>query len=669
MNGEGTLWERYLFLCRELERHNRLYYTEANPEISDREYDQLYQELLAIEREHPEWVGLDSPSRRVGGEPLKGFEKVSHAVTMQSLDNAFNEGDLMAFVTRLEKAVGQRDLVFTLEPKIDGVAVSLRYEKGVFVQGATRGDGTIGDDITANLRTIRGLPLRVEGLPDVFEARGEVFLSLAAFARINAARVDAGEVPFANARNAAAGTLKLLDAREVARRPLSLCLYGTGEVRGGGWKTQQELLAFFRQVGLPTHDWFRVCVGREAIWNALAELERDRTGFPFATDGAVLKLDDLALRDRAGATSKAPRWAVAYKFYPEQAETRLKAVTFQVGRTGVITPVAELEPVQLSGTTVSRATLHNFEEIRRKDLHLGDWVTVEKAGEIIPAVVAINIARREPGAIRIEPPERCPVCAEGAPVAWDGAFLRCLQTRCPAQLKRRILHFAGRGAMDIDGLGEAMVDQLVEAGLVRGIDDLYRLTREDILRLDRMGEKSADNLINAIERSKSRPLWRFLFGLGIFHVGAGAARSLEQAFGTLEAMMAADREAFTRVPDVGEVVAASLVDFFSGPETKRLLAALQELGVRPVRTSTTSAGTTLAGKKFVLTGTLSRPREVFVERIRSLGGEVVGSVSKKTSYVLAGKDAGSKLEKARTLGVPILTEAEFETLAGDGSDV
>ncbi|MFQ3670293.1 MAG: NAD-dependent DNA ligase LigA [Verrucomicrobiia bacterium] len=663
MNHPPATRERYDFLCRELARHNHLYYTHAQPEISDREYDLLYRELIEIETAHPDWIGPDSPSLRVGGEPLKGFTKVTHRVPMQSLDNAFDPGELMAFVTRLEKAIGVVHPTFTLEPKIDGVAVSLRYEDGIFVQGATRGDGTTGDDITANLRTIRNLPLRVPGLPTVLELRGEVYLPQAGFAAMNAAREEAGEPPFANARNATAGTLKLLDSREVARRPLAICLYGLGEVQGRTFHSQQELLDLLRQTGLPTHTWVRICSGREAIQAGLAELERDRLNFPYATDGAVLKLDDFALRDRAGSTSKAPRWAIAYKFYAPQAVTRLRAVTFQVGRTGVITPVAELEPVLLSGTTVARATLHNFEEIQRKGLHLGDWVTVEKAGEIIPAVVGVDATRREPGAIPIQPPERCPVCSEGAPVAWEGAFLRCLHTQCPAQLKRRILHFASRGAMDIDGLGEAMVDQLVNAGLVTRLDDLYRLHRDHLLQLERTGNKSADNLLAAIERSKHRPLWRFLFGLGIPHVGASAARALEQAFGTLDHVAGADLEAFKKVPDVGEVVGASLVDFFSDSQTQLLLQNLKELGVSPTPGQVTPAGTAFAGLKFVITGTLSKPRETFAERIRALGGEVVSSVSKKTNYLLAGDHAGSKLDKAQALGVKVLSETDFETLA------
>lgn len=663
MSGPDAQLQRYQFLCRELERHNRLYYAEAQPEISDRDYDQLYRELLDLEAAHPDWIAPDSPSRRVGGEPLKGFAKVTHAVPMQSLDNAFNQGELLAFITRLEKAVRQPELVFTVEPKIDGVAVSVRYEDGVLVQGATRGDGTTGDDITANLRTIRGLPLRVEGLPKVFEARGEVYLARADFARLNAVREEAGEMPLANARNAAAGTLKLLDSREVARRPLSICFYGVGEIRGRMFSSQIEVLEFFRASGLPTHDWFRRCAGQEAVLAALTELEQARQDFSFATDGAVVKLDDFVLRERAGSTSKAPRWAIAYKFYAERAETRLQAVTFQVGRTGVITPVAELEPVQLSGTTVARATLHNFEEIRRKNLHVGDWVEVEKAGEIIPAVVGVNLARRPSDARPITPPEQCPVCPESAPVAWDGAFLRCLNSRCRAQLKRRVLHFASRGAMDIEGMGEALVEQLVEAGLVRALDDIYRLQRDQLLQLDRMAEKSADNLLRAIEQSKTRPLWRFLFGLGIFHVGAGAARSLEKAFGSLEAVESAGLEDFIRVPDVGEVVGASLVQFFADPETQRMLAAFRERGVRPVADVSRSAAQPLTGLKFVITGTLSQAREVFAERIRALGGEVASSVSKKTDYLLAGTDAGSKLERARALGVRVLSESEFETLA------
>lgn len=656
--------ERHAQLCRELNRHNRLYYEEARPEISDREYDQLYRELVALEAAEPSLIHADSPTQRVGGEPLKGFQKVTHAVPLQSLDNAFSRGELTAFLDRLGKALAPDEPTFSLEPKVDGVAVSIRYEKGILVQGATRGDGQSGDDITENLKTIKTLPIRLPDAPEVLEVRGEVYMNQGPFAKMNQARIEAGEPPFANARNATAGTLKLLDSREVARRPLSICLYGTGEVVGRRFATQEEVLNFFREKGLPTHRWIRFCRDREALFAALEELEKDRVEFPFATDGAVIKMNEIGWRDRVGATSKAPRWAIAYKFYAEQGETILRAVTFQIGRTGVITPVAELEPVLLSGTTVSRATLHNFEEVRRKDLHVGDFVTVEKAGEIIPAVVGVHVDRRPADAVPIRAPERCPICPGGSEVEWAGAFLRCVNTSCSGQLKRRLIHFAHRGAMDIDGLGEALVEQLVEAGLVRSLSDIFKLSREELLGLERMGEKSADNLLSGIEAARHRPLWRFLFGLGILHVGESAARSLERHFGGLERLATASLEELKQVDDVGEVVGASIRRYFDEPATGVLLREFEERGVRPTSAAPVREGAgPFVGKKFVITGTLSRPRDEFADKIRALGGEVSGSVSKRTSYVLAGEDAGAKLEKARQLGVTVLNEQDFENLA------
>jgi len=655
---------RHTELSALLSRANILYYVEAAPAISDREYDDLYRELEELEKTNPELQGSDSPTQKIGAAPLKVFASYQHSVPMQSLDNTFSAEELRSFVARVQKGNSGIMPTFVMEPKIDGVAVSLRYENGTLVRGGTRGDGREGDDITLNLRTLKELPTRVEGWPEVVEVRGEVYMTHAGFARMNEKRMAAGEPAFANARNSAAGTLKLLDSREVAKRPLSIVLYGLGEVKGKVLETQLEMLDFLRKGGMPTPPWSRTCAAMDELIPALAELDEARNFFPFATDGAVIKVNETSLRQKLGSTSKAPRWAIAYKFYPEQAETELLGVTFQVGRTGVITPVAELSPVALSGTTVSRATLHNFEEIRRKDIHEGDTVLVEKAGEIIPAVMGVIHSKRLPGARPIQVPATCPVCK--GELIMQGVFLRCENPDCQAQIKRRLQHFAHRGAMDINHLGEAVIDQLVDCKCIATLDDLYRLNEEKLLSLERMGSKSAANLLNALEASKKQPLWRLIFGLGILHVGAGVARQLEKSFESLEQLAVAEMPELLRVADVGEIVALSIFQFFRLPEAGRLITALKEAGVnlKSERPREGEGATKLfAGKKFVITGTLSRPREHFEERIRALGGDVAGTVSSKTSYLLAGDDAGSKMEKAQKIGIPIVSEHEFEGLA------
>jgi DNA ligase (NAD+) len=658
--------ERYRRLVEEIRRHDLAYYVEAAPAISDAEYDRLYRELKDLEAAHPDWVDPDSPTQKVGhATPLGAFAKVTHRVPMKSLDNTYSPEELHEFLRRVAKALGSEENTFVMEPKIDGVAVSIRYENGRLVQGATRGDGVTGDDITENLKTLRQLPTRLKGakLPEVLEVRGEVFMSNSGFAQMNKRREEAGEPLFANPRNATAGTLKLLDSKIVARRPLAIVLYGPGEVRGLAVEAQHEWLERLGEFGLPVPEWWKICGTEEEVFQALEELDRMRHGFAYATDGAVLKLDRLRLREELGFTSKAPRWAIAYKFAPEQAESVLRAVSFQVGRTGVITPVASLTPVPLSGTTVSRATLHNFQEMARKDIRVGDTVVVEKAGEIIPAVVRVVLEKRPPGAGPVEPPQSCPSC--GGEVAWDDVFLRCVNPGCGEQLKRRLAHFAHRGAMDIEGLGEAMVEQLVEKCGVKRIDDIYHLEAPQLLALERMGEKSVANLLQGIEASKTRPLWRLIFGLGILHVGEGVARKLDRSFKSLDRLAAASREELLEVPDVGEVVADSVLHFFQSEEGRRLWGALRELGLGagPEQGEEPPASRVFQGLKFVITGTLSRPREEIAERIRLLGGDVAGSVSKKTDYLLAGEEAGSKLAKAQSLGVKVLDEAAFERLA------
>lgn len=624
---------------------------------------------------------LVTPTEEVGDDRTEGFQTYRHRQPMQSLDNTYSEAELREFHARLTRLLEREELAYVVEPKIDGLAVSLTYEQGRLVRGVTRGNGVEGDDVTVNLRTIRSLPdrLRAAGgapIPDVVEVRGEVFMTLQEFARINQEREEAGEALYANPRNLAAGTLKLLDREEVAARQLDIVLYGLGfcEPAEALGETQAGYHALVRAWGLPTVEKIWPANGIDEVWAAVQELDRMRHDFSYATDGAVVKLDSFRLQREAGRTSKAPRWAMAYKFAAERAETQLKAITIQVGRTGVLTPVAELEPVQLAGTTVSRATLHNRDEIARKDIRVGDYVSVEKAGEIIPAVIGVNLERRTPECVPYQYPDRCPVC-DTPVVQFEGEVaLRCPNYECPVQVRRRVQHFVSKGCLDIDGLGVAMVDTLVEKGWVRSLADIYRLRRDDLLSLGKSVEKSTDKLLAAIEASKHAELWRVIHGLGITHVGAAAAKDLAKHFGSLEALMNARYEDFigekkaSRISGIGETMALAIIAHFIKPENRALVSELGELGMRPeapVQAAPVSA--VLAGKTFVLTGTLpTMTRDEASARIESAGGKVSGSVSKKTSYVLAGAEAGSKLEKAQSLGVPVIDEAEFLRLLAEG---
>jgi DNA ligase (NAD+) len=668
-------------------RHDELYYRQAKPELMDFEYDQLKRELADLEAQFPMSLETDSPTTRVGDDRLEGFVTYRHRQPMQSLDNTYSEAELRSFHQRLVKLFGRDDLAYVVEPKIDGIAVSLTYEKGRLVRAVTRGNGIEGDDITANARTIQALPGGLKGAgskaakgvpaPDFVEIRGEIYMALAEFERINREREEAGEALFANPRNLTAGTIKQLDAREVARRKLEIVLYGLGAcepaleqlARAGADLTgaQSGLHGLLRAWGLPTVERFWTAQGIDETWRAVQELDHLRHSFAYATDGAVVKLDSFAQQREAGSTSKAPRWAIAYKFAAEQAETRLKAITVQVGRTGVLTPVAELEPVQLAGSTVSRATLHNRDEIGRKDIRVGDFVQVEKAGEVIPAVVGVNLARRLPDCVPYVFPGACPVCGTRV-VQYEGEVaVRCPNVDCPAQVRRRVQHFASKAGVDIEGLGEAMIDTLVEKGWVKGIADIYRLQRDDLLTLGKSVEKSTDNLLAAIEASKRAELWRFVNGLGVTHVGAAAAKELAAKFGSLEALAGAPRDDLLSIGGIGDTMADAIIAHFNEPRNQILVSQLVNLGVAPTA-PTRPAGasaTALAGKSFVLTGTLpSLSREAATAKIESAGGRVSGSVSRKTSYVLAGEEAGSKLEKARSLGVPILNEEEFLQMLG-----
>ena len=665
-------------LVEKIHELDRAYYQEAAPLVSDKEYDDLYRELLELEAAHPGLATADSPSRRVGGAPLEYFAQVRHAQPMLSLDNTYSEEEVREFVQRVQKGLGlgkKDDLFeagsapapfsFVVEPKIDGVAVSLRYEEGKLVLGATRGDGEMGDDITQNLRTIRNLPHTLKGkkVPPLLEVRGEVYFPSAAFAHLNRQQEEAGKPPFANPRNAAAGSLKQLDSRAVAKRPLSIVLYGPGECAGIDCASQDAWLALLEKLGLPVPSWHRLCQAGnngDEVLAAIQELDRARRGMPFETDGAVIKLNEWPLRARLGSTSKAPRWAMAYKYSAERARTKLNGVTFQVGRTGAITPVAELEPVLVAGSTVARATLHNFEEVKRKGVLKGDHVWIEKAGEVIPAVVAVDTEARTGAEEEIVPPTHCPDCQ--TELAWDGIFLRCPNIECPAQRKRRLRHFAQRGAMDIERLGESLVDQLVDKELAKDPADFYALTAPQLQELERMAEKSAQNVIEGIDASRKRPLGRFLFGLGILHVGATSAHDLAVHFGTLEALAAAAEEEIESVPNIGKIVAKSVHDWFRKPEHLALLEKFRANGVSPSPEEAGNADGPLAGKTLVLTGTMSIPREEAAAMIRAAGGKVASSVSAKTDYLVAGESAGSKLPQAKKHNVTVLDEAGFREL-------
>ena len=652
---------RAAFLSAELHRHNRLYYIEARSEISDQQFDALLRELQDIEAKFPDLLTPDSPTQRVGGAPLEGFTQITHSVRMMSLDNTYSEEELAAFFARLQKGLGREKIDCVIEPKVDGVAITIRYENGVLKHGATRGDGQTGDDVTNNLKTIKPLPLRLpKDGPQTFEVRGEVFMPKAGFAKLNEERDEAGEPRFANPRNSTAGTLKLLDPKTVAKRPLDIVFYGL--VEASDVQSQTEVYALLDAAGLRKADLIWQADSAEGLLSAIRELDEKRKSLPYETDGAVIKVNSFADQRELGATSKAPRWAIAYKYQPEQAETKLLAIDIQVGRTGALTPVARLEPVLISGSTVSNATLHNYEEIERKDIRVGDIVVIEKAGEIIPAVVTVKKEHRSGDEAVVTAPTHCPVCGTGVHRDEEQVVIRCPNPHCPEVVKRRIEHFVSRAAMDISGLGESVIAQLVEIKLVRDVADLYALNELLLARLERVGTKSIDNYLKAIESSKQQDPWRLVFGLGILHVGAGGARKLLEHFGSIDAIAAASIEDLTQCPDIGAIVAPSIHVWFREEHNVALLDRLRSAGLNFAQRTVTAASDKLNGTTWVITGTLSEDRETIADTIRANGGKVSGSVSGKTTYLLAGEDAGSKLDKATKLGVKIVTEAEFRAM-------
>ena len=657
-------------LRRQLAHHDYRYYVLDDPQVPDAEYDRLMRELRALEAAHPELITPDSPTQRVAGAPSAAFGEVVHRVPMLSLDNAFTEEDVAAFDRRIHERLGvSGDLEYVAEPKLDGLAVTVIYRDGLLEQAATRGDGLTGEDVTANVRTIRAVPQRLQGAaPRLIEARGEVFMLLAGFARMNAKAREQGEKVFVNPRNAAAGSLRQLDPRITATRPLTAVFYGLGALEGAAQPAgQRELLERLRALGLPVSKEVRVVRGVAGCLEYYRALGARRASLPYQIDGVVYKLEPRAEQERLGFLSRSPRWAIAHKFPADEALTVVKGIEFQVGRTGALTPVARLEPVFVSGVTVSNVTLHNIDEVHRKDVRVGDTVIVRRAGDVIPEVVSVLAERRPPGTTPVELPPTCPVCHSRVLRAEGEAVARCTGAfTCRAQRQESLRHFASRRALDIEGLGDKLIEQLVERERLRSPADIYTLGVEELAQLERMGEKSAANLVAAIEKSKRTTLPRLLFGLGIREVGEATALALARHFGTLEPLMDATAETIQQVPDVGPIVAAHVAAFFASEDHRKVIKALRDKGLSwsEVRAPAPAAGAdALSGKTFVLTGTLeSLTREAATEALIARGAKVAASVSKKTSYVVAGAEAGSKLTKAQQLGVPVIDEAQLKKL-------
>ncbi len=654
-------------LRRLINRYDHSYYVRGVSEISDFEYDNLMKELEALEKKHPRWVTPDSPTQRVSGEPTKKFPTVEHRFPMLSLSNSYDEKDFGDFEKRIHNLLGAEDGVeYVAELKIDGLAISLLYENGYFIRGATRGDGRQGDDITANLRTIRAIPLKLRGNdhPAVLEVRGEVYLPRDEFERINAERAGKGEELYMNPRNVAAGTLKMQDAREVAARRLSMFCYGLYGPESFMESTHLENLKKMERLGFPVNPHYRLCRDMEAVIGYVRQWEKKRAELNYDIDGVVVKVNDLQQQEKLGSTAKSPRWAIAYKFQAMQAETLIKEITWQVGRTGTLTPVAELEPVWLAGTQVARATLHNMDEILRKDIRAGDTVVVEKGGDIIPKVVRVVTEKRPAGLPPTKAPLLCPSCQTALIQKEGEVALRCPNYHCPEQVMRRIEHYVDRKSMDMAGFGVALVEALVKEGRLRDISDIYRLREEDIASLERMGDKSAANVIAGIEASKKQPLFKLIFALGIPFVGINAARELVKHFHTLEELMEATEEDLTAIEGIGPVMAESIVQYFREPAHRRIIAELKKYGVNMESVSGGTGGPgPLEGKTFVLTGTLpTLSREEARRMLEEAGARVSGSVSSKTDYVLAGEKAGSKLKKALQLGITVIDEESFRRL-------
>ena len=646
-------------LTRELLHHARLYYNEDAPEIPDYEYDAMQRRLRELEEQYPQYALPDSPTRRVVGTVLEGFAQVRHPYPMESLQDVFSFDEILEFHRRVQEQFPGME--YTVELKIDGLSVCLQYEEGRFVRGATRGGGQVGEDVTENLRTVFDIPMELQDKRPLW-IRGEVFMPVKVFQRLNAQREAAEETPFANPRNAAAGSLRQLDSSVCARRKLSIYCFNLQNAREAGFATHDAALRFLKEQGCKVIEPYIVTADPEEIFTFIRTMGDRRDALPCGIDGIVIKVNDLAARETLGSTAKCPRWAIAYKFPPEEKPAKLRDIVVQVGRTGVLTPNAVFDPVRLAGTTVSRATLHNLDFIRQRDIRVGDTILVRKAGDIIPEVLGVDHSLRPEGAAEFEMPSVCPVC--GAPVVQEPgeAAFRCTGAECPAQLLRSITHFAGRDAMDIDGLGPAVVQLLVEQKLAASPADLYTLRLTDVASLDRMGRRSAKKLLEAIEKSKQRPLSRLLYAFGIRQVGQKAAQLLARQFGSMDKLQEATREELCAIPDIGEITAESLCRWLESAQSRHLIARLREAGVNMTQPDE-QLSHRLEGRTFVITGTLEkRSRQEMTQFIQQHGGKVSGSVSKRTDYLVAGEDAGSKLQKARELGVPVLTEGELEAM-------
>jgi len=659
------IWERMDYLRKELEKHNKLYYENDAPVISDFEYDAMLRELEDLEAKYPIYATPDSPTKHVGGRVNEKFSKVTHKNLMKSLGDVFSKEEVLEFLNRVRQSVGEAELSFVVERKIDGLSVSVEYENGKLVRASTRGDGAVGEDITENALTIKNLPKQIDPSIPYLEVRGEVYMPFEVFLKVNEQAELDGEKTFANPRNAAAGSLRQLNAKITAQRELSIFVFNIQEIRGKDFEKHSDTLRFLSSLGFEASPGFIECRTDEEIWSAIEEIGESRGSLSYGIDGAVIKVNEIPLREKLGETTKIPRWAIAYKYPPEEKKTRLLSVEVTVGRTGKLTPVAILEPVHLAGTTVSKATLNNADFIAERDVRVGDMVVVRKAGEIIPEIVSVDVSQRPEGAVPFLMPEVCPCCGEKVYRSEGEAALRCLNEQCPAQIYRAMMHFVSKDAMNIDGMGPSMINLLLEADLISDVADIYTLSdkREDLRALERMGDSSVSNLLASIEDSKSRPLSRLIAALGIRNVGVVAARTLAKAFGSMDKLMGATVLELAALPDFGMITAQCVADFFEKESNRELIAKLQRNGVNMTEGSAEEGSSAWAGKTFVLTGTLPNySRSEASEIILSLGGSVSSSVSKNTSYVLAGEAAGSKLTKAQNLGITILSEEEFNRM-------
>jgi len=655
-------------LVDEINYHNYRYYVLDSPVISDEEYDRLLRRLKELEERY-NYILPDSPTQRIGAPPLEKFEKVRHKEPMLSLDNAFNYEEVREFDRRVKRFLGtNEEIEYTIEPKYDGLAIELTYIKGLLEKASTRGDGYEGEDVTQNIKTIKSIPLRIEGgdVPEEIDIRGEVYMNIDEFERLNKEREMAGEPLFANPRNAAAGSVRQLDPSITAKRRLHLACYGVGAIKGREFSSQMEFIEWLKNKRFPVPAVVKLAKGPQKVIEAIEEISRLREKWPFETDGAVIKVNDFKLQKILGVKTREPRWAIAYKFPAHQATTRILDIKASVGRTGVLTPYAIFEPVRIGGVTVTRSTLHNWDEMERKDIRIGDTVLVERAGDVIPHVVMV-IKEKRTGKERPFPiPEKCPECGSRVVREPDEVAVRCININCPAQVQERIIHFASRGAMNIEGLGEKTVELLYSKGLIKNFIDIYRLKKEDLLKLPRFAEKSAQNLIDAIEASKKTTLSRFLYSLGILHVGEYVAKVLARNFKRLEDLYHIKKERLTEIPQIGEKIANSIYDFFNNPENIKTLETMKKMGlqiINPEHTEKKAEKRPLEGLTFVITGTLPKPRKEVEEEIERLGGHVGSSVSKNTDYLIVGEEPGSKLQKAKELGIKTITYEEFLKLS------